>query len=61
MALEDYRKFADDIINEYPQLKDEVNEAWNDLLSDIEQGESLRETKDMFYWYINKLKREIND
>jgi|15BtaG_2_1085339.scaffolds.fasta_scaffold00687_6 hypothetical protein len=58
MALKDYRKFADDIINDYPQLENDINEAYNNLLNDIDNGESIREAKDMFYWYINKLKKE---
>lgn len=59
MALKDYRKFADDIIDDFPQLKDDINEAWNTMQQCIKDGEDKENEEDLFYWYINKLKRNL--
>jgi len=58
---EHLKEVADDIIKEFPQLSTEIKDAWNNMTRCIEEGESVQDEEDLFYWYVHKLKREIND
>lgn len=53
------REIANRIIKEFPQLTDDINEAYTCMEREIANGESKTEEEDLFYWYIHKLKREL--
>jgi hypothetical protein len=58
------REVANAIIKEFPQLSEEIKDAWKTMHRCIEEGESRIEEEDLFYWYIHMLKRseeENND
>lgn len=55
--MDDIRKIADEIIQEFPALSDDIKDAWASMHRSIENGESKIDEQDLFYWYIHKLKK----
>jgi len=56
------REVANAIIKEFPQLADDIDDAYKTMNRCIKDGESQIDEGDLFYWYIHKLKRgEQND
>ena len=51
------REVANAIIKEFPQLADDIDDAWKTMNRCIKYGESVIEEEDLFYWYIHKLKK----
>jgi hypothetical protein len=49
--------FAIRIIKDHPELKDEVNNAYETMCRCIKEGEAQVEEEDLFYWYIHKLEK----
>ena len=56
---DEIRDAADEIIKEFPQLSEEIKDAWKTMHRCIEEGESRIEEEDLFYWYIHKLKKGV--
>ena len=56
---DEIRVAADKIIKEFPQLSEEIKDAWKTMHRCIEEGESRIEEEDLFYWYIHKLKKGV--
>jgi|SaaInlStandDraft_4_1057021.scaffolds.fasta_scaffold11343_2 hypothetical protein len=51
------REVANAIIKEFPQLADDIDDAYKTMNKCIKDGESKIEEQDLFYWYIHKLKK----
>ena len=51
------REVANAIIKEFPQLADDIDDAYKTMNKCIKDGESKTEEEDLFYWYIHQLKK----
>ena len=59
--MDGIRKIADEIIQEFPELSNDIEDAWSTMQNSIENGESKIDEQDLFYWYIHKLKKSVHD
>jgi len=57
--LTESKDIAEEIINEFPNTREEIVTAWKAMHKNIEEGESRIEEEDLFYWYIHMLKKGI--
>ena len=56
--LTESKDIAEEIINEFPNTREEIVAAWKAMHKNIEEGESRREEEDFFYSNIQASKKK---